>query len=317
MINIKDKICVEEGCTIRSNYNFKGNKIGLYCNNHKKSGMIDVKNRVCTYKNCNIRPTFNYSNNKLPLYCVSHKLENMINVVNTKCIFNDCNINAIYNFNHSKSPLYCSNHKLDDMIDVRSKMCLTHLCNTRVHNNKYEGYCLRCFIYLFPDRPVVKNYKTKEQATIEYVCNEFSNNTIQLDRKIIDGCSKRKPDISIDLGYQILICEIDENQHKKYDVTCENKRIMELSQDLSHRPIIFIRFNPDQYINKMNITIKSCWTLNKNGICVIKNNKRKEWTDRLSTLKDTIQYWMEHSTDKLIHVVYLFYDEIQGSKINL
>jgi hypothetical protein len=41
--------------------------------------------------------------------------------------------------------------------------------------------------------------------------------------------------------------EIDENQHVAYDCSCENKRIMELSQDVGHRPIVFIRFNPDGY----------------------------------------------------------------------
>ena len=39
---------------------------------------------------------------------------------------------------------------------------------------------------------------------------------------------------------------------------------MELSQDVGYRPIIFIRFNPDNYkTNLKNIT--SCWGLNKKG----------------------------------------------------
>jgi len=46
-----------------------------------------------------------------------------------------------------------------------------------------------------------------------------------------------------DLGTHILIVEIDENAHAVYDCSCENKRLMELSQDVGHRPIVFIRFN--------------------------------------------------------------------------
>ena len=69
------------------------------------------------------------------------------------------------------------------------------------------------------------------------------------DKKIQDGCSTRRPDLFLDLGYQIIIIEIDENQHIDYDCSCENKRIMELSQDVGHRPIVFIRFNPDDYKN--------------------------------------------------------------------
>ena len=30
---------------------------------------------------------------------------------------------------------------------------------------------------------------------------------------------------------------------------------MELSQDLQHRPIVFIRFNPDSYINQNKLKI--------------------------------------------------------------
>ena len=73
----------------------------------------------------------------------------------------------------------------------------------------------------------------------------------------------------LDLGYQVLIIEIDENQHEDYDSLCENKRLMEMSQYLNFRPIIFIRFNPDDYI-KNKINVSSCWKINGKGLCVIK-----------------------------------------------
>ena len=76
------------------------------------------------------------------------------------------------------------------------------------------------------------------------------------DKTINDGCSKRRPDLLLDFGYQIVIIEIDENQHNNYDCSCENKRIMELSQDLGHRPIVFIRFNPDSNVSKVDIDDK-------------------------------------------------------------
>jgi hypothetical protein len=113
----------------------------------------------------------------------------------------------------------------------------------------------------------------------------------------------------LDLGYQIIIIEIDENQHIDYDCNCENKRIMELSQDLGHRPIIFIRFNPDDYLCKEN-KISSCWGITKQGICVVKKTKQKEWTDRLNILENQIEYWInpDNTTDKTIETIQLFYD---------
>lgn len=84
---------------------------------------------------------------------------------------------------------------------------------------------------------------------------------------------------------------------------------MELSQDVGHRPIIFIRFNPDEYTIQDN-KVTSCWGTNQKGICVVKKTKKKEWFERLKSLGEQINYWInpDNKTDKTIEVVQLFYD---------
>jgi hypothetical protein len=156
----------------------------------------------------------------------------------------------------------------------------------------------------------MRNYKTKEKSVTNYIVDNFKDITIITDKPIYDGCSKRRPDIFIDLGYQVLIIEIDENQHNSYESICENKRLMEISQDINHRALVLIRFNPDMYIDKDKTEFDSCWTLNKNGICIIKKNKLKEWNNRLELLKQTINYWIANRTDKTIEIVHLFYNQI-------
>ncbi len=228
----------------------------------------------------------------------------------SKCVFKDCKTRSHYNYKNEKKALYCSKHKLPNMINIKGKTCLSKWCSTRVIN-KYEGYCQYCYFNLFPDKPITRNYKTKEKAVADFIKEQFPNIDIQTDKKIIDGCSRRRPDVFIDVGFQVIIVEIDENQHISYDCSCENKRIMELSQDVQHRPIVFIRFNPDDYeIN--GIKNKSCWNINKNtGICFIKKSKVNEWNNRLKQLKETISYWMDinNCTDKIIEVIQLYYDE--------
>jgi len=190
-----------------------------------------------------------------------------------------------------------------------SNLCIN--CKLSYKNKKYNNHCMRCFIHLFPDQPVCRNYKTKETAVAQYITTNFPNFTWNLDKKIEDGCSRRRPDLVCDLGYQIIIVEVDENQHTDYDCSCENKRIMQLSQDVGHRPIVFIRFNPDDYINLNNEKITSCWgTTPKTGILKIKNNKNDEWESRLNLLKTQIEYWSneENKTEKTIEVIQLFYD---------
>lgn len=97
------------------------------------------------------------------------------------------------------------------------------------------------------------------------------------------------------MGSHIFIVEIDENAHTNYDCSCENKRSMELSQDLGFRPIIFIRFNPDDYINTYGNKIKSCWKINKtNGLVILDSKKISEWNQRINILIEQINYWINN-----------------------
>jgi hypothetical protein len=99
------------------------------------------------------------------------------------------------------------------------------------------------------DKVLTKNYKTKKAEVVSRVKQIFPNFEWVCDKRVIEGCSRRRPDLLVDMGSHIVIVEIDENKHTDYDCSCENRRLMELSQDLHHRPIVFIRFNPDAYIN--------------------------------------------------------------------
>lgn len=187
-----------------------------------------------------------------------------------------------------------------------SSLCKSTWCHT-IKSNKYEGYCLFCFMHLFPDKPITRNYKTKEKYITDKIIEYFPDFTWIADKKVEEGCSKRRPDLLIDLGSHIIIVEIDENKHTNYDCSCENKRVMEISQDLGHRPLVFIRFNPDDYANEHGKLIKSCWKLNALGIMQIIKGRETEWNERLENLKKCIHYWIENSTEKTVEVIELYY----------
>ena len=82
---------------------------------------------------------------------------------------------------------------------------------------------------------------------------------------------------------------------------------MEISQDVGHRPIVFIRFNPDSYIDVSMNKVASCWGLNKSGIMTIKISKKKEWEERIRSLHEQIQYWIDNVPDKMVETIQLFY----------
>ena len=337
MVNVIDKQCFCKKVTSPL-YNFEG-LVGNFCGDCKSDGMIDVKNTRCFCKKS--RPTFNleglnarfckdcktidmvdtrhkkcfcgkastanfnYDGLKNGEYCGKCKLPTMVDIRHPRCL---CNIQPTYNY-EGLPPKFCAKCKTLDMVDVIHIKCKTNLCDLRVQE-KYEGYCFRCFIYTFPDKPISRNYKTKEFAVVEYILEEFSSFTWITDKSIQDGCSRKRPDLLLDLGYQIVIIEVDENQHRQYDCNCDNKRLMTISQDVGHRPIIFIRFNPDDYNNQLGEKMSSSWGItSKTGIIKIKN--KKEWVERLSSLKNQIEYWInpENKTDKLVEVVQLYYDQ--------
>ena len=313
MINLDKPICLEDGCKITSHFNFEGETKRLYCSIHKKNNMINLDKHkpTCLEDGCKIRANFNFEGETKRLYCLIHKKNNMINLDKPICLEDGCKIRANFNFEGETKGIYCSIHKKNNMMNVNKKTCKSEWCDTQVRTEKYDDYCLYCYINLFPDKPVSRNYKTKEFSVVEFVKKKFSDLDWISDKIINEGCSKKRPDLLLDLGYQILIIEIDENQHKSsnYDCSCENKRIMELSADMGHRPIVFIRFNPDTYI-KDGTKITSCWGINEKGICVIKKSKTKEWKDRLNTLEHHITYWLssDNITNKTIETIELYYD---------
>jgi hypothetical protein len=302
MIDVTHKRC--EKCTKTATFNFIGG-LPKFCGEHKETDMVDVISKKCKFINCDVIPVYNYPNEKNGLYCNAHKLENMVDVKSPRCGFKDCYKRPLYNKIGEKKGLFCLEHKETYMVDVYNLRC--KLCNLFIENRtKYEHYCINCYIHLYPDNKISKNFRTKERAVADYIRENFKEIDWFFDKKIEDGCSKRRPDIMCDLGKHILIVEIDEFQHKKYEEICENKRYMEISKDFEHRPIIFIRFNPDKYI-KDNTTISSCWKEDKKGHLII--SKVKEWNERLEFLKININIWNEKSTEKTLEIINLFFDQ--------
>ena len=46
----------------------------------------------------------------------------------------------------------------------------------------------------------------------------------------------------------------------------------------------------------------------KNTMSCLSKNQQEDWNNRLETLAETIEYWLDFETNKLIEVIELFYD---------
>jgi hypothetical protein len=309
VVVVKYRTCSFIGCKTRATFiNKDEGGIPTHCAKHKTSTMISISNNVC--KSCLKRASYNYYGESVPIYCNLHKSEGMINIKDSKCLEPGCMIIPSFNFSGKKKGIYCRLHKKLDMLNVREKTCKIVHCTTQVGNDKYSGYCLNCFMHLFPEKPVCRNYKTKEKAVRDFIRSSYPTLTWTFDMRMVDGKSLRRPDAVLDLSSHAIIVEVDENQHISYDCSCENKRLMELSLDLNHKPLTFIRFNPDSYVDISGSFMKTCWKIDGNGILRVHKEDLPNWTSRLNSLKEAIDYWITNPTDKTVNVIQLYFDKL-------
>ena len=145
------------------------------------------------------------------------------------------------------------------MIDVTGKKCISPDCNTRAQSKHYNGYCYSCFHIKYPDIVYDRNIKTKERLIVNHIIKQFPDYKFILDIAI--GPKNHRPDMLLNLNDRVIIIEIDEYQHKKYN-TDELLRL-DTIQKAINKKVICIRFNPDSFI-KDNVRTSSCFKLNDN-----------------------------------------------------
>ena len=181
------------------------------------------------------------------------------------------------------------------MINITVKKCIGPNCKT-IGNRNYKGYCVFCFTHLFPNDPkTLQAYcKTKELTVRNFINNNYEG--FQHDLPLfIGGCdcsTRRRIDHRKLINNTMLCLETDEFQHSSYDKQDEIKRYNDLYLQFSAK-FIFIRFNPDKYIEN-NIT------------------KNPMMAKRLITLKETIDNQIHriinYENKDLFEIIHLFYN---------
>jgi hypothetical protein len=296
MVDKKHKNCIK--CNIkRPFWNLPNENIPLYCKNCKSSNMIDVVTSKCI--KCKItRSAFNFPNEKKGLYCKNCSVIGMINFRDKKCIFEGCKKQPTFNYPNEKKRLYCGSHYKDGMVDIKNDKCI--LCKIIYAGKNYKKYCFNCYCFTFPEDIIVRNHKTKENQIMSDLLKIYDN--IIRDKTIFEGCSKRRPDGLIKLNDYNIIIEIDENQHLSNSYSCENKRLMEIFNDLGNSPLTIIRFNPDKYNN-----IKGLFSITK-STGQLKITNQKKYNERLNILIETIKEQINQIPNKDINIIKLFYN---------
>jgi len=131
--------------------------------------------------------------------------------------------------------------------------------DSRCGSTSYDGYCATCFKQIFPDdkRSTHIYIHTKEIMVRNIINKEFEGfiHDIPLYTGNCDCTHRRRIDHRKMIGNTILAIETDEFGHRYYDKADEEIRYDDVYMIHSGK-WIFIRFNPDTNVSKIDIEDK-------------------------------------------------------------
>ncbi len=295
---------------VQPTFGAPGTKTATHCKKCKTPEMVDIKSRMCSV--CHkVQPIYSDPSTKTASHCFKCKTSDMINIKHQKCSV--CNKKRPnYGLEGSKKPTHCASCKSSSMVDLVHTMCKTPLCSTRADQSVYDGHCVRCAVHNGFD--VKRNYKTKEKYVVDIIKAEFPDIDWKSDKGIEGACSRRRGDLHADLGYLYLIIEVDESQHRGYAELCDKRRYHEIAHDVysssGERPIVFLRFNPDGYLDSSNTRITTPWKQLKSGLWSIGKDRIIEFLDRSDILTRRIEYYLDEDNipSAPLIVETMFYD---------
>ena len=236
--------------------------------------MINVSKNTCQQPDCKVVALFGHINRRAQ-YCADHKQITMINVIlENKCCVLDCENEYTFVVDTIK---YCNHHHPDPN-----------------HNMVVKRLCKYCDIqeeatFVCKDCNKIKN--KKEWAIVRHLRKSIDTTFEWNSSKMLQGCSKKRPDIYFELATHCVIVEIDEHQHSSYEDTCECARINEIVNGIGGRPVIIIRYNPD----------------------IVKNNGKAlqiSQQERITLLIQTIKDELVKSYDTfVVKIIQLYYSD--------
>ena len=274
MVDVTHKRCAHPGCATRPTFNTPDQTVGLFCATHKTEVMVDVKSKRCAHPGCTSRPNFNTPDHTVGMFCAQHKEKGMISIKKKKCQHGTCCADAVYGKSEFHRAQYCHAHTPDHTSYVHvvaarrcceceadydvvvecggsdqpnRKYCLAH-CPIGAYETAMKRLCKYCDIR--EDSPLVcvsckqRSHK-KEWAVVQHLRRTLRTPFVYDEYGLNPACTKRRPDIRFELPTHDVIVEVDENQHRGYEESCECARMSEIVGAIGGKPVVFIRYNPD------------------------------------------------------------------------
>jgi hypothetical protein len=186
-------------------------------------------------------------------------------------------------------PLRCEDCKTDKDMNVVEQKC--HTCGLMGFVREGLLNCSDCQVFH------TKQPHKQREILVKAILDEAKIPYKSHDDIPEGSCHRYRPDFYFDWNTHIVILEVDENQHKGYESSCEKARMINLSQDQGGMKTVFIRFNPDNYRDS--------------------SNKLHKWTlSRRTKLLEILEQTRNHVPEHFLSAIYLYYDKFDANAID-
>jgi hypothetical protein len=238
MIDVKHPKC--KRCKEKHpNFNKVGEAKGLYCKGCADPDMIDVKSRKCI--KCKKRANYGNPGN-VPNRCSKHIETNMVVNPTRICKHKKCKEYAIFG---NETHEYCEEHRQENNISFLNTKCLK--CNKI--DIVIDGLCIT-FCQADIKYNYLKKYIKKKELRIYEFLKENYKVPDDYGVKVNYDCGNKnaeEKEFGYDYGTHKVYIEVDEKQHKNYCKLGEFNRMVNIYMNDGGIPIIFLRYNPDNY----------------------------------------------------------------------
>lgn len=238
MIDLRSiNLCIVNECERKARYGHIEDKV-KYCREHKNTeeNTKDLLSKRCEFCDTIIsNHCYGYSR-EYHTVCHLHAKKGMLRYSRTRCEIEECEEYATHG---ESKPNHCIEHKESNEFDLRVRKCTE--CKTLAVLTE-EKLCGDC--------DPISGYRTRmaKQREIKKYLDSKEIHYDSYDRIIDkDKVIKYRPDFLFlnENKKHAVILEVDEYQHisQKED---DHQRMLDLQEHLQ-RPVIFIRYNPDEY----------------------------------------------------------------------
>lgn len=214
--------------------------------------MKDIILKQCDHQNCGLGASHTKLFSEQHAHCRDHSTLNEYSRKKSlpACTVINCWKNAYFidNTDINVYPIRCYSHRFYDDIELVYKQCPR--CKDKLYFPINRELCMNCGLYRGKTL-----YRFKE-TMVKYMLQSNGIAAVY-DKAIVEYGSEKRPDFLIQTNFGYIILEVDEHQHKKYNIASESNRMQILYFDIKllnpYAQVLFIRYNPNHYISQSDV----------------------------------------------------------------